>query len=89
MSRAMTGTPMDLARWAHGALQSRENGKVFALVLRGKDGVDLIDAASRKFLDRKKLNPGSIVGYYTASRNMDRQGVTIGALAEDIEATMQ
>ena len=89
MTRAIEGSPLDLARWAYSSLQSRACGSLFAIVMKGKRRAEIVDSWSIKFAKIEKADPSCIVGHYRASRNLARCGVTIETIAADIEETLR
>ena len=82
------GTPEELARWAHSALQRRTYGKRYALVMLGKDSAELVDVETRKFEKIEEHRPEDIVGHYLGVQNRPPK-LTVEEFQEDIDTTIR
>ncbi len=82
-NESVVGDPMHLAQWAFLALRRRVKG-TFALVMRGDDGVELVDPHTQKMAGIEARNRDRIVGYYKAGKVVD-----VVDIREAIEETIR
>ena len=77
------GTPAELARWAWDALQRRTPGTLYALVV-GIRSVWLVEAETPKCMRLERDHPEVIAGFFRASMNLARSGLTVADIEESI-----
>lgn len=83
------GNPTEIANEAIARLQARTPGVKYALIMHDDNSAQMWESWSQKCEKLEKEDPGRIVGYYVARRNMAKSGVTIAQIAEDIREALR
>lgn len=83
-----TGSPKEIANWAHEVLGKRKCDKPYALVMENQHTALLVDSHSGKSKRIESLRPHDIVGHYCGHHKRPPR-VTVEDLEADIRMTLE